>query len=104
MYQNRKLYSVQYEQFRPALLSDFVLNGSWQATTLETAVCRLERLCSELVQSCDSYVSRSAREHSKKSWKYKGNPGNIKGHVSARMPLMFPNFKKSRRIRDILEN
>ena len=40
-------------------------------------------------------LSRSALENFPKSWNHKGHSGNIKGHLSARMPLMFPNFEKS---------
>ena len=47
------------------------------------------------IQCRAPYASRSALEIFPKSWKHKGHFGNIKGHLSARMPLMFPNFQKS---------
>ena len=41
-----------------------------------------------------SYVSRSALEIFQKLWKHKGHSGNIKGYLSARVPLTFSNFEK----------
>ena len=55
------------------------------------------------IQCPAPYVSRSALENFPKSWKHKGHFGNIKGHLSARMPLMFPNFEKLWKHKGILE-
>ena len=48
-----------------------------------------------IIQSCVPYVSGSALEIFPKLWKHTGHSGNIKGHLSARMPLMLPNFETS---------
>ena len=48
-----------------------------------------------VVQCHAPYVSRCALENFQNSWKHKWHSGNIKGNLSARMPLMSPNLKKS---------
>ena len=47
------------------------------------------------IQCRAPYVSRSAVKIFPKLWKQNGHSWNIKGHLSARMPLKFPNFGKS---------
>ena len=41
------------------------------------------------------FISRSALEIYAKFSKHKGHSRNTKGHISAKTPLMFPNFEKS---------